>query len=78
VGFVHVMSSVEIDGVKALLYLKTNDILSIFFTFFLLFVHKSLLCDNEFHKNRHGESHTLVRGINELLSVLSASLVHLG
>jgi len=41
-------------------------------------VHKSLLCDNEFHKNRHGEGHTLVRGIKELLSVLSASLVNLG
>ena len=41
-------------------------------------VHKSLLCDSEFHKNRHDESHTLVRGIKELLSVLSVSLVLLG
>jgi len=41
-------------------------------------IHKSLLGDTEFPKNRHGESHTLVRGIKALLSVLSASLVHLG
>jgi hypothetical protein len=41
-------------------------------------VHKSLLGDNEFHKNRHGESHILVRGIKALLSALSASLVHFG
>jgi len=32
------MSSVEIDRVKAILYLKPNDILSLFLTFFLLFV----------------------------------------
>jgi hypothetical protein len=43
-----------------------------------MFVYESLLCYNGFRKNRHGESHTLVRGISKLLSVLSASLVHLG
>jgi len=91
VEFVHimpltVMSSMEVDGVKAILYLKANGILSLFCTFFVLFVYnkvwemftKVYWVILSFIKIGNGESHTLVRGIKALLSVLSASLVHLG
>jgi len=37
-----VMISVEVDGVKAILYLKANGILSLFFTYFILFVYNKV------------------------------------
>jgi len=33
-------------------------------------IHKSLLCACEFHKNQGNESHTILRDVNEFLSVL--------
>ena len=47
VGYVRVMpltvmSSVEVDGVKAILYLKAIGILSLFFTYFVLFVYNKV------------------------------------
>ena len=33
-------------------------------------IHKSLLCFCEFHKNQGNESHTILRDVNEFLSVL--------
>jgi hypothetical protein len=33
-------------------------------------IHKCLLCACEFHKNYDNESHTILRGVNEFLSIL--------
>jgi len=37
-------------------------------------VHRNLLSDSEFRENRWSESHTLLEGIHEFLSVLSTFL----
>jgi len=41
-------------------------------------VHRTLLGDYEFHKNRRSESHNFAHGVNEFPSVLSPFIAQIG